>query len=133
MFSVSQLHNFSRQYYYLFKFRGLIRRYIVLYFLQKKSLLLPTYYEIRGVVGSQDGTNIHSSAPISLYYLPTNLDTSVADFIYLRSLVESPLKGPLPPDNETEKIYHRYIQISRQVIQTYRQGLMDIGAVLAED
>ena len=87
MFSVSQLHNFSRQYYYLFKFRGFIRRYIVLYFLQKKSLLLPTYYEIRGLVGSQDGTNIHSLVPISLYYLPINLDTSVADFIYFRRLV----------------------------------------------
>ena len=41
------------------KVRGLIRRYIVLYILLKKLLLLPTYYEIRGLVGSQDGTNIH--------------------------------------------------------------------------
>ena len=56
-------------------------------FYKKKSLLLPTYYEIRGLVGSQDGTNIHSSVPISLYYLPINLDTSVADFIYFRRLV----------------------------------------------
>ena len=89
---MSQLRNFSRQYYYLFKFRGLIHRYIVLYFLPQKSLLLPTYYEIKGLVGSQDSTNIHLSVPISLYYLPTNLDTSVADFIYFRRLVESLLE-----------------------------------------
>ena len=95
MITVSQLHNFSRQYYFLFKFRGLFRRYIVLYFLPKKSLLLPTYYEIRGLVGTQDGTNIHLSVPISLYYLPTYLDTSVADFIYFRHLVESPLIADL--------------------------------------
>ena len=89
MFSVSQLHDFSQQYYYLFKFCGLIRRHIVLYFLLKKALLLPTYYEIRGLVGSQDGTNIHLSVPISLYYFLTNLDISVAGFIYFRLLLES--------------------------------------------
>ena len=91
VFSVSKLHNFSRQYHYLFKFRGLIRRYIVPYYLLKKSLLLPTYFEIRGLVGSQNGTNIHMSVPKSLQYLPTNLYTSVVDFIYFRRLVESPL------------------------------------------
>ena len=94
MFSVSELHNFGRQYHYLFKFHGLIRSYIVPYFLLKKSLLLPTYYEIRGLVGSQNGANIHMSVPQSLQYLPTNLYTSVVDFIYFRRLVESPLEGP---------------------------------------
>ena len=53
MFSVSQVHNVSRQYNYLFRFCGLILRYIVLYFLPKKSFLLPTFYEIRVLVGSQ--------------------------------------------------------------------------------
>ena len=33
--------------------------------------------QIRGLVGSQDGTNIHLSVPISLYYLLTYLDLSV--------------------------------------------------------
>ena len=51
----------------------LIRRYVVPYFLQKKSLLLPTYYEIRGLAGSQDSAHIHSSVPTSL----TNLYTLV--------------------------------------------------------
>ena len=82
---MSHLHNSSRQYYYLFKLRGLIRRYIVLYFLPKKSLLLPTYYEIRGLVGSQNGANIHMSVPTSLQYLATNLYTSVVDLISVGS------------------------------------------------
>ena len=47
---------------------------------------------MRGLVGSQDGTNIHSSVPTSLYYLPTNLYTSVVDFLYVRRLVESALE-----------------------------------------
>ena len=91
VFSVSELHNFSGQYRYLFKFRGLIRWYIVPYFLLKKSLLLPTNYEIRGLVGSQNGANIHMSVPKSLQYLPTNLYTSMVDFIFFWRLVESPL------------------------------------------
>ena len=41
----------------------LIRRYIVLYFFPKKSLLLPIYYEIIGLVGSQDGAYFHWSVP----------------------------------------------------------------------
>ena len=91
MFSVSELHNFSRQYYSLFKFRGLIHRCIVLYFLLKKSRLLQTYYKMRGLVGSQDGTYFHWSVPTSLFYLPTNLYTMVVDFINVRRLVESAL------------------------------------------
>ena len=47
MFSVSEVHNSSRQYHYLFKFHGIICRYIVPYFLQKKIVLLPTKRKIR--------------------------------------------------------------------------------------
>ena len=86
---MSELHNFSQQYYSLFRFRGLNRRYIVLYFLLRKSLLLPT--EIRGLVGSQDCAYFHWSVPTSLYYLPTNLYTLVVDFINVLRLVESAL------------------------------------------
>ena len=103
MFSVSELHNFSRHYYSLIKFRGLIRQFIVLYFSLKKSLLLPTYHEIRSfkIVGSQDGTYFHWSVPTSLYYLPTNLYTSVVDFINVRRLVESALLSDRPKLIET--------------------------------
>ena len=38
----------------------LIRRYIVLYFLPKKSILLPTNDKITGIIGSQNGPNVHS-------------------------------------------------------------------------
>ena len=69
----------------------LIRRYIVLYFLPTKSILLPTNDEITSLVGSQEGANIHWSVPTSLLYPPTNLYTSVDDFIYFRRLVESAL------------------------------------------
>ena len=71
----------------------LIRRYIVLYFLPRKSVLLPTNHKIRGLNGSQNGTNIHTSVPISVQVPPTNLYTSVFDFIYFRRLVESPLEA----------------------------------------
>ena len=54
---------------------GIIFRYIVLYFLPKGTLLLPTKYKIRGFVVHQNGVNIHLSVPTSLYYLATNLDT----------------------------------------------------------
>ena len=37
----------------------LICRYIALYFLPKKSLLLPINYEMRGLFVSQDGANIY--------------------------------------------------------------------------
>ena len=69
----------------------LIRRYIVLGFLPKRSLFLPINHKIRGVVGSQNGTNIHRSVPISVQVPPTNLYTSMVDFINFRRLVESPL------------------------------------------
>ena len=92
MFSVSQLNNFGWQYHYLFNFRGLIGRYIVLYFLPKKPLLRPTNHKIRGSVGSQDSAYFHWSVPTSLCYLPANLYTSVVDFIYVRPPVESALQ-----------------------------------------
>ena len=69
----------------------IIRRYTVLYFLPKRSLLLPTNDKITGLVGSQNGTNFHTSVPISLSHLPTNLYTSVADSLKFRRLVEEAL------------------------------------------
>ena len=69
----------------------LIRRYIVLYFLPKMSLFLPTNYDNKDLVVSQDGANIHKSVPTSLVSSATNLYTSVVVFIYFRRLVESAL------------------------------------------
>ena len=66
----------------------LIRRYIVLYFLPKKSILLPTNDKIKGLIGSQDGANIPSSLPTSLRDPAINLYKSVVDFIHVRRLVE---------------------------------------------
>ena len=48
---------------------------------------------MKGLIGSQNGTNIRTSVPISVQVPPTNLHTSVVDFIYFRQLVESPLKA----------------------------------------
>ena len=51
----------------------------------------------------------------SLYYLPTNLYTSMVDFIYVCRLVESDLRGPLQQDDENKQpIYtnnkrHRFV------------------------
>ena len=53
--------------------------------------LLPTYHEIRGVVGSQRGAYYHWSVSTSLQYLPTNLDTSVVDLLYFHRPVEEAL------------------------------------------
>ena len=72
----------------------LIRRYIVLYFLPKKTILLPTNHKIRGLIGSQDGANIPSSVPTSLQDPAINLYKSVVDFIYFRRLVEWALYAP---------------------------------------
>ena len=87
MFSVSQVHNVSQQYSFLFKFRGLIRRYIVLYVLPKKSFHLPNFNEIRGLVGSQNGANMHLST--SLQDPAINLYTSIVHLIYFRRLSEN--------------------------------------------
>ena len=54
--------------------------------------LLPTYHEIRGVVGSQRGAYFHWLVSTSLQYLPTNLNKSVVDLIYVHRLVEEALK-----------------------------------------
>ena len=70
---------------------GFIFRYIVLCFYPKKPLLLPTKCKIRGLVICQDDAMFHSLVPTSLYYLPSNLYTSVVDFIYVCRLVESAL------------------------------------------
>ena len=51
----------------------LIRCYIVLYFLPKKSILLPTNYKIIGLVIRQNGANIHWLVPTSPHYPATNL------------------------------------------------------------
>ena len=69
----------------------LIRQYIVLYFLPKNSILLPTNDKITGLVIRQNGANVHKSVPTRLYYLPTYVYTSAVYFIYFRRLVESPL------------------------------------------
>ena len=53
--------------------------------------LLPTYHEIRGLVGSQKGTYFNWSVPTSLQYLPTNHNTLVVDLIYF----VAPWKRPL--------------------------------------
>ena len=70
----------------------LFRLYIVLYFLAKIPQLLPTYHEIRGVVGSQRGAYFHWSVSTSLQNLLTNLNTSVVDLLYFRRPVEEALK-----------------------------------------
>ena len=57
-------------------------------FLPIRSHLLPTNHKIRGLVGSQNGTNIHSSVPISLQDPVINLYTLVVDFIYFHRPVE---------------------------------------------
>ena len=49
---------------------------------------MQTYYEIRCLVGSQDGANVHLLVPTNLCYLQTNLYTSVVDSIYIRRTVE---------------------------------------------
>ena len=62
--------------------------YCTVLFLTKRQLLLPTNHKLRGLVGSQNGINIHSSGPISLQDPAINLYTSVVDFIYFRWPVE---------------------------------------------
>ena len=70
----------------------LIGRYIVLYFLPKRQLLLPTNYDIRGLVVTQNSANSHSSVPTSLQDPAINLYTSVVYFINFRRLVEPGLE-----------------------------------------
>ena len=67
---------------------GLFRRYIVLYFLPKKTLFLPTNIGIQKFVGRQNDANVHSWVPKSLEHLAMNLYTWVVDFIYIHRLVE---------------------------------------------
>ena len=92
----------------------LIRWYIVLYFLPKKSIL-PTNGKIKGLIGSQNGANIHSSVLTSLQYPTIKLYTSVVDFIHFRRLVESALKldikrtsviNPGGSGSDTEAVSH---------------------------
>ena len=85
-------------------FCDLIRRHTVLYFSPKKALLLPTNDKIKGLVGSQNGSNIHKSVPTSLCSPATNLYTSVVDFVKFRRLVESTLEGANPQRVSTEII-----------------------------
>ena len=85
---------------------------------------------MRGLVGSQDGTYFHWSVPTSLYYLPTNLYTSVVDFINVRRLAESALFFHEP--TEINKINNRCMQIRRRPLQTSRHRLMDIGASMSD-
>ena len=124
MFSVSQLNDFGRQYYYLVNFRGLIARYIVLYFLPQNPLLRPTNYKIRASVGSQDGAYFHWSVPTSLCYLPTNLHTSVVDFIYVRPPVESALHPRRTKEEGTTalRLTNLTLRKSKSWILTSRQS-----------
>ena len=69
----------------------LIRWYIVLYFLPKNSILLPTNDKITGLICSQNGANNHWSVPTIPQDPAINLYTSVVDFDYFCRLVESPL------------------------------------------
>ena len=55
-------------------------------------ILLPINYKIKGLVGSQNSTNIHRSVPIRLQDPAINLYTSVVDFIHVHRLVESAFK-----------------------------------------
>ena len=70
---------------------GIIRRYIVLYFLPKETLLLLPKYKTRGFVICQNGANIHSSVPTSLQYPAKNLDTSVVILFIFVVLWNRPL------------------------------------------
>ena len=64
-----------------------IHRYTVLYFLPKRSILLPTNDRITGLVGSQNSANILSSVPTSLQDPVINLYMPVVDFLKFRHLV----------------------------------------------
>ena len=57
------------------------------------QLHLPTNHKIRGLFISQNSANIHLSVPTSPQYPPTNLYTSVVDFIYFCWVVEEALYG----------------------------------------
>ena len=67
----------------------LIGRYVVLYILQKKTLVPTMNIEKQMFVGRQKDANVYLSMPTSRHYLATNLYTSVVDFIHFRRLVES--------------------------------------------
>ena len=66
---------------------------MVLYIFPKQPLLLPTKCRIRGLVVRQNDTNPHLLVPTSLYYLQTDLYTSVVAFIYVHRLMESPFEA----------------------------------------
>ena len=72
-------------------------------FCPKRQLLLQTNYEIRGLVVSKKGANIHSSVPTSLQDPAINLYTSVVVFLVFCRLVEPGLNPPalLPLRQET--------------------------------
>ena len=104
---------------------GLIHRYIVRYFCNQKATSPSDYnHKIKGLVGSQNGANIHLSVPTSLEDPGINLYTSVVDFIYFRRLMESPLKGPVPRADQT----HRQGQLIRLSLWTFR-GLFSLPGV----
>ena len=78
----------------------LIRWYTVLYFLPKRSILLPSNDKITGLVSSQNGANIHWSVPTSLQDPAINLYMWVVDFLKFCCLVESPLYNTLKGGGE---------------------------------
>ena len=61
---------------------------------------MPLNHKIRGLVGSQNGSNFHSSVRTYLQNPVTNLYTSVVDFIHFRRLVEPALYPVSEGDGE---------------------------------
>ena len=61
----------------------------------RQSVLLPNFFVDENIVHYLLNFVATWNPPLSLYYLPTNLETSVADFIYYRRLAESQLNADL--------------------------------------
>ena len=72
------------------------------------------YYEIRGLVISQNGANIHPSVPTSLQDPAINLYTSVVDFIHFHRLMEQILHG----HNRRQSVIHATLHCSLAFLKT---------------
>ena len=86
----SQQLNLNWQCYILLEFTAILWFNLLPYctkLLTKNSALPLTKYKI-----SQNSANIHSSMPISLWYLATNLYTSAVDFVKFHRLLEEALE-----------------------------------------
>ena len=93
--SESQRLNFRLYCYYFLNFKAILcfdwSLHCTVFFCPKRQLLQLTNYEIRGLVVSQRGTNIHWSVPTSLLDQTINLYTLVVGFVYFCRLVEPTL------------------------------------------